>query len=107
MSIRIRLLLLMLFLLILPTIVPLATPAYADECHSSIPCPEPKACSNWSAAFNCGTLYCDYHPICAKTGDLATLQPREKFRSCTLQDGSTCLEYAAAPALRTACGCDF
>ncbi|HEX6904405.1 MAG TPA: hypothetical protein VF789_32150 [Thermoanaerobaculia bacterium] len=102
MSVRIRLLLLMLFLLILPTIVPLATPAYADECHSAIPCPEPKACSNWSAAYYCGTPYCDYSPIC---DDIATFQLREKFRACTLQDGSTCLEYAKVSTARTSCGC--
>ncbi len=104
MTVRIRLLLLMLFLLILPTIVPLATPARADACHGDVSCPNPSSCANWSTLYSCGEPYCDYDPVCAKEGDLATFQPRERFRACTLQDGSTCLEYMVAPRGKS-CGC--
>lgn len=83
------------------------SPMPEAACHGWITCPEPKSCnSNWSGFAPCDAPFCGWDSYCeSKTPDgEATVQPKERFRSCTLGDGSICLEWQVY-SFRLHCGC--
>lgn len=108
MHMRLRSLLLPLLLLavVISVAPPLVTPASAAACHGFSTCPDPKSCGGWSTLVACDSPFCDSaDPFCESKGALtATYQPKEKFRACTLSDGSQCLEWLTI-SFRTHCGC--
>jgi hypothetical protein len=108
MQMRLRSLLLPLLLLTVVTSLapPLIAPASAAACHGFITCPDPKSCGSWSTWVACDSPYCDdADSFClGKNIPLATWQPKEQFRACTLSNGSQCLEWVTA-SFRTRCGC--
>jgi hypothetical protein len=109
MHIRLRSLLLPLLLLIvvvLSVAPPLVPPAEAAACHTwQSACPEPKACTGWSSLVNCDSPFCDSHPACDSiSGGVAVVQLKERFRDCTLSDGSHCIE-GELYSFKVRCGC--
>jgi hypothetical protein len=108
MHMRLRSLLfpLLLVIVVISTAPPLVTPASAAACHGFITCPNPKSCGSWSTWVACDSPYCDdADSFClGKNIPLATYQPKEQFRACTLSNGSQCLEWVTA-SFRTRCGC--
>jgi hypothetical protein len=67
-------------------------------------CPEPKSCSGWSNYYNCDSPFCEQDdPSCIYNPD-ATYQMKERFRACTLEDNTSCLEFEHY-AQRLYCGC--
>jgi hypothetical protein len=104
---RIRFLLLPLLLLVVVLISapPFATQAAAAACHGYTSCPDPKSCGGWSTLVDCDSQFCDSHPDCDfKTGGTAIVQLKERFRACTLADGSQCLEWQLY-SYKVRCGC--
>lgn len=84
-------------------------------CHGYTTCPNPKSCGSWSTYYACGTT-CVYNrdcggcgpihldPDCVPDGTKGLRQFSEQFRTCTLQDGSTCTEYNLISSI-VDCGC--
>jgi hypothetical protein len=104
---RLRVLLLPLLLLVVAFISapPFVQEAAAAACHSGGPCPNPTSCGGWSTLVACDSPFCDSHPSCDfKSGGVATVQLKERFRACTLADGSQCLEWQLYSYL-VHCGC--
>lgn len=73
-------------------------------CHGWVTCPSPKVCGNWSTYGDCDSPCCGYDSYCEGKGLDATLQPRERFRICTLGNGSSCTEWQTY-GFRLYCGC--
>lgn len=106
---RVRLLQLVLVLALVAAasaLPPLVTPAEAAACHGFVSCPSPVSCGSWSSLFNCDSPFCDTHPSCdSKTPDgIAIVQLKERFRACTLANGSQCLEWELY-SFKVRCGC--
>lgn len=77
----------------------------APACHGAYTCPSPKSCGSWSASYDCDDPFCGGDSFCDAKGAPAWLQPTEKFRACTLGNGSSCYEYTVPTTRRLHCGC--
>jgi len=102
-------LLFVLLLLLFITAPPIVTPAAAAAaCHwGSTACPSPSSCAGWSTNYDCDAAFCEGDDSCVtipNPNGNATFQYREKFRNCTLQDGSSCREYQIS-LVRKWCHC--
>jgi hypothetical protein len=80
-------------------------------CHGNVSCqPAYPSCGSWSSYSDCGDPLCGIYRWCGDCGDifgcwdLATRQPRERFRVCYNQYGQSCTEWETANFL-VACGC--
>ncbi|HEV7508628.1 MAG TPA: hypothetical protein VGS07_27360 [Thermoanaerobaculia bacterium] len=107
MQTRLRFLLFPLLLLVVTLSVapPLVSPAAAAACHGFITCPDPKSCASWTAFTACEDPFCDSHPSCdIKSNGIATVQLKERFRACTLSNGSQCIEWQTSSFV-VHCGC--
>jgi hypothetical protein len=89
-----------------------------DSCHAPTTCPNPASCAGWSTSYACGT-FCGFSRACGGCGPIQT-DPEcipdgtpgqrtkfERFRTCTLQNGTSCTEYSVTMGGVTECGCDF
>ncbi len=71
-------------------------------CHYGATCPSPTSCNNWSSWVACDTACCA-DAIC--TGGRGKYQPRERFRTCFMANGSQCTEYQVdIQFIRCGCG---
>ncbi len=82
-----------------------------DACHGTVSCqPNYPSCAGWSGYADCGDPQCGIYRWCGDCGDpfgcwdLATRQPRERFRVCFDQFGNSCTEWQGTLVL-VACGC--
>jgi hypothetical protein len=75
-----------------------------SACHGWTTCPSPKLCGAWSTYGDCDSPCCGYDSYCEGKGLDATVQPRERFRICTLGNGSSCTEWQTW-SFRLYCGC--
>jgi hypothetical protein len=100
---RIRSLMLLLPALILAAILAFATSAAAAPCQGAPSCGT-TACTAWSAYYDCDAPFCGGDSFCDSKGTDAVLQPTERYRACTLPDGSQCLEFQHRTR-RLHCGC--
>lgn len=84
-------------------------------CHGYTTCPDPKSCGSWSTYSACGTSCVrnrecggcgplSQDPDCIPDGTKGLRQFSEAFRTCTLQNGSTCTEYTLISSI-VDCGC--
>jgi hypothetical protein len=65
-------------------------------------CPgAPVSCGGWSGWYACEGEFCEEHSCVA---GIATYQLMERFRSCTLADNSSCLEFEHYADM-VHCGC--
>lgn len=80
-------------------IINTATPA---GCMAATTCPDPKSCGTWSTAFECNETCLS--SLCAggAEGRLGRAWSN-KFRDCTLLNGTACREWALTSTLF--CGC--
>lgn len=84
---------------------PVATPALASACHGATTCPGYLSCAGWSPFIDCDSTFCGYDSFCEAKGTDATLQPREKYRVCSMPGGASCTEYSDTYSFRVHCGC--
>lgn len=77
----------------------------AAACNAAYTCPSPKSCGSWSAPYDCDDPFCGGDSFCDAKGAPAWLQPTQKFRYCTLGNGSGCYEYSGLVSRRLHCGC--
>jgi hypothetical protein len=82
---------------------PIASAGKFDACHAGNTCPDPKSCGSWSTYANCEAPFCMADETCVTTG-IATYQLKERFRTCTLADSSTCTEWELV-GVRLFCHC--
>lgn len=97
--------LLLLVVVVISTAPPLVTQAAAAACHLAPSCPDPKVCGAWSTMASCDSPFCDSHPDCDHiSGGTAIVQLKERFRVCTIADGSQCLDWQLY-SFKVRCGC--
>jgi len=87
------------------------------SCHAVTTCPDPKSCGSWSSYYTCGevclaAISCNGCPHPPDPEDPCEPNPQkglrpvyEKFRSCILQNGSSCTEYSSYNGGIISCGC--
>jgi hypothetical protein len=71
-------------------------------CMAATTCPNPKSCGSWSTAFECAET-CSKTPCQGGTEGLLGRAFLNKFRDCTLLDGTACREWALT--FTGLCGC--
>jgi hypothetical protein len=86
------------------------------SCHGLVACPNPASCAAWSSPYTCGTICgnsrecggcgpLNEDPFCVPDGTKGLREVYERFRTCTLQNGSSCTEYTITTGLVIDCGC--